>query len=318
MFAMIPAEFACDTRLNRADLRVFVGLASFADRDSRTCWPSRKALSLACGISSLPLISAALQRLERYGWIEIQHRYGSSVYRLLDGLGAPAGPVHPVVDTPVHPGLVDMNRPSEHINTPPLPPAPAATIEEREIEIIEAPAMPSASAEPAPASRESLEEPEKSCESLSEPEPACDGLTASAGEREAERACESAAQASDDEALALVAALVAASGAQYSTKPTGGPYKAAQRALDAGYSLEQIKAVIAWAASTWSSTRFLTPSAIFNVGKLDERLAQAKAQAPAGTRAGCHKPFRREEPIPRADPAVARSHIAKLKQALAA
>jgi hypothetical protein len=114
-FAIVPAPLFADTRLNRADLRVYGALATFADKDTRTCFPWRKTIGEVCGIKSVALISAALSRLQRYGWIEITHRLGGSLYRLLDPT------VHPVVDDVVHPGVDDIEQTTGTTQLPPTP-----------------------------------------------------------------------------------------------------------------------------------------------------------------------------------------------------
>lgn len=127
---------------------------------------------------------------------------------------------------------------------------------------------------------------------------------------------------SDSEALeqarAVIVALIAASGANYSQERGSGPMKAAEKALRAGFTVAQIKLVISWCASTWSNRAFLTPTAVLKVSKLDERLAAAQAQAPAGTRAACHRLFEPEQPVPRTDPSKVAGHLSRLRSALAA
>lgn len=271
-FAICPAALFADTRLNRTDLRVYGALATFADAETRTCWPYRKTIGEVCGIKSVSLISEALNRLQGHGWVEITHRLGSSLYRLLE----PSAPVvHPVVDTAIHPVVDDM----EQTNlTDHLPPAPA-------------PASP----QPPETTVASLEREDQD-QVAPTPEDSSDP---------------------DSDALQVVLALIAASGAQYPTKPRSGPLRAAEKALAAGYTVEQLKMVVTFCATTWSNPRFLTPSAVLKLSRLDERLAAAQAQAPAGTRAQCHKPFEREPEPERADPRAVRGHLSRLKKALA-
>jgi DNA-binding MarR family transcriptional regulator len=137
-------------------------------------------------------------------------------------------------------------------------------------------------------------------------------------ERDQEQAASTPEDSSDpdSDALQVVLALIAASGAQYPTKPRSEPLRSAQKALDAGYTVEQLKMVVAFCAATWSNPRFLTPSAVLKLSRLDERLAAAQAQTPKGQLAQCHKPFEREPEPKRADPQVVRGHLSKLKAAL--
>jgi hypothetical protein len=176
---------------------------------------------------------------------------------------------------------------------------------------------------PAPATEPAQVEREKAKIDSEAPERPCEPLVVPKSgkvEDEAENGSESVSEASvnDSEAAAVIMALIAASGAKYSTKPGSGPVRAAEQALNAGYSVDDLRLVIAFCASTWSNPRFLTPSAVLKVSRLDERLAQAQASAPAGTRQQAHKLFKREPEPERSDPSRVREHLSKLKAALAA
>ena len=113
MFAQIPLQALNDDRLNRADIRVLTTLFSFASIQDPVCWPSRAAIAARCGIRSLALISQALSRLVRFGWItDIKRRRGSSVYRLL----VPEGTCPPRPERlPVYPApYTEQNTGTEH------------------------------------------------------------------------------------------------------------------------------------------------------------------------------------------------------------
>lgn len=120
----------------------------------------------------------------------------------------------------------------------------------------------------------------------------------------------------DRDALEVVLAMIAISGAQFSTKRTDPPMMAARRALYEGFSVEELKMIVAFVGATWSNPQYMVPSAVLRPDRLQERLAMAKARAPAGQRASCHKPFEREPEVKRADPGTVRGHLSKLKAAL--
>jgi hypothetical protein len=293
MFAQVPAAALADHRLGVIDLRVLAALFSFGSIRKPVCWPRRAAVAERAGYQCLETVSRAIARLRRFGWItRIKRKRDYNIYTLaLDPLGITPEVTDPVMSEVTDP--VIQNIQTEQTNLPPTP-APAA--------------------EPAPVEREKAkidsEAPESPCEPLVWPG---DGNVVGEHENGSESISEALEQA-----RAVIVALIAASGAQYSTKPGSGPMKAAEQALNAGYSVEQIKLVISWCAATWSNPAFLTPSAVLRVSRLDERLAQAQASAPAGQRAQCHRPFKRETPAPRSDPSKVAGHLSRLRAALAA
>lgn len=102
-FAITPIELALDTRLNASDYRVLIGLLTFADKDTRECFPKRETLAARLGLS-VTRVSEVLSRLVDLGWVYIKYTGRASIYKItlpaLDLLeaakGLPATPL-PVV-----------------------------------------------------------------------------------------------------------------------------------------------------------------------------------------------------------------------------
>lgn len=243
-------------------------------------WPHIKTVAAECRLA-LATVKRALRELKRQGFILIQSGLGwhSSRYWCLLPCGVSADTA---VGSVVTPPIEETN-----LNFDLLPP---------------------------PQESVTIASPEATPEPLSEPETASEPQTPVMASPEPENAPQADSDP-EDEALAVIVALIAASGAKYSTKPGSGPMRSAERALRVA-TVEDLKLVISWCAATWSNPKFLTPSAVLKPSKLEERIAAAKASAPAGTRAACHKPFEPDKPIERTPPDRARGHIAALKAAL--
>jgi hypothetical protein len=271
--------------LTPAERSVAVEIATRINSRSGVCFPGMQTIADSLGLC-LSLVKRAVRKLVDMGLLAVRYTGRSNVYSLR---GLPGWPSDSHDRRPKRAKMMDEDSP--------LPPA--------------------AGAEPASCEREKAkidsEAPERPCEPLVVPG---DGNVVGEPENGSESVSE--ASVNDSEALQVVLALIAASGAQYSTKPGSGPVRAAEKALRAGYTVEQIKLVISWCAATWSNPAFLTPSAVLRLSRLDERLAQAQASAPAGQRASCHKPFEREKPVKRTDPASVAGHLSRLRAALVA
>lgn len=81
-YAIAQSSLISDRRLQASDLRVLLSLLSFTTPDRLECWPSRAAIGERAGITSVSRVSTILRRLVGHGWIEIQQRQGSSLYRV--------------------------------------------------------------------------------------------------------------------------------------------------------------------------------------------------------------------------------------------
>lgn len=108
-FALAPIELALDTRLNASDYRVLLGLLTFAQKETRECFPKRETLAARLGLS-VTRVSEVLSRLVDLGWVRIKRTGRASTYSIT----LPA---------------LDLPEPAKVIPPAPLPDAPKATPE---------------------------------------------------------------------------------------------------------------------------------------------------------------------------------------------
>ena len=83
-FAIVPNAVFSDSRLSLAEIRVLGALFSFRSSASDwLVWPSRQAIANRVGLNHLDSISRITRRLVDKGYVQIQRRQTSSLYRLL-------------------------------------------------------------------------------------------------------------------------------------------------------------------------------------------------------------------------------------------
>lgn len=80
-YGVIPTRAFDDTRMTPNLITVLGVLGTYADRSGR-CWPSQATLARRRGVTR-QAVSKALQQLAAYGYIDMQRRQGSSMYRVL-------------------------------------------------------------------------------------------------------------------------------------------------------------------------------------------------------------------------------------------
>ena len=81
-FAPIPVRAALDKKLGAAALRVFIVLASHANKQAE-CWPRQQLIAERLGISQ-QAVGQHIKKLQTLGYIEITHRKGTSnLYKLI-------------------------------------------------------------------------------------------------------------------------------------------------------------------------------------------------------------------------------------------
>lgn len=80
-FAITPLEVIQDRRLLASDLRVLLGLLTFADRQTLECFPRRETLATRIGLS-VTRVGQVLTRLSSLGWIERTRTGRATTYRI--------------------------------------------------------------------------------------------------------------------------------------------------------------------------------------------------------------------------------------------
>lgn len=91
-FVKVDIDVACDKNLSIMARHIFTVLCTFADKDTRGCWPSNEKVADAVGVS-IPTVKRAYKELEARGVITRDKRFSNnqqtSSYTLIIGHNAP-------------------------------------------------------------------------------------------------------------------------------------------------------------------------------------------------------------------------------------
>ena len=128
-FAIAPAEMFQDHRLTLIETRILGILFTFRDKNTNVCYPHRSVIAERAGYSE-NAVSRGIKGLRDKGWMEVQQRRGSNVYRVivpdLDTVAEPATVsdpatvAEPATDTVAEPATPKQT--TEQTKEPPIVP----------------------------------------------------------------------------------------------------------------------------------------------------------------------------------------------------